>query len=476
MITFYVETVGCQMNVLDSELITASLLREGFRPVENHKLADIVLYNTCSIRQHAEDKIYSALGRLKNVKKYHPQKIFGVMGCMAQKDGAQIFARAPHVDFVVGPGQIALIPHMIARVRQGETQLIELSLDRRGRNRHEVEDSFDFFDPMRDLPARESKFQAMVRVMFGCDQFCTYCIVPRVRGPEQSRAVHEILSEVEQLASQGCREVTLIGQTVSKYRDENGKRLSDLLEKVEKIAERSSLARIRFVTSHPTSMTPDLLAAVRDLPHVMPYFHVPAQSGSDSVLKRMNRGYSVARYREMLDEIHETVPGAAVTSDFIVGFCGETDADFEQTMQLTEDARFKNSFIFKFSPREGTKAYELFADDVPEEVKKRRNNALLAVQNRISEEDNRAFLGQEVEILVEGASKNAKRLPIFGRDSDADAPTQMTGRTPCDRIVVFDGGEDLAGTLQRVKIVKTGAFTLFGEMISELKNCEKCKE
>lgn len=468
MITFYVETVGCQMNVLDSELITASLLREGFQPVENPKLADILLYNTCSIRQHAEDKIYSALGRLKNVKKYYPQKIFGVMGCMAQKDGAQIFARAPHVDFVVGPGQIALIPDMIARIRRGETQLIELSLDRRGRNRHEVENSFDFFDPMRDPPARQSAFQAMVRIMFGCDQFCTYCIVPRVRGPEQSRPMHEILSEVEQLASQGCREVTLIGQTVSKYRDENGKRLSDLLESVEKIAQRSSLARIRFVTSHPTSMTPDLLAAVRDLPHVMPYFHVPAQSGSDSVLKRMNRGYSVARYREMLDEIHETVPGAAVTSDFIVGFCGETEADFEQTMQLTQDARFKNSFIFKFSPREGTKAYELFADDVPEEVKKRRNNALLAVQNRISEEDNRAFFGREVEILVEGASKNAKKLPIFGQDSIDDAPVQMTGRTPCDRIVVFDGGADLAGTLQRVKIVQTSAFTLFGKIVEDV--------
>ncbi len=477
-ITFYVETVGCQMNVLDSELIVAALLREGYQPVEHPKLADILLYNTCSIRQHAEDKIYSALGRLKNVKKYYPQKIFGVMGCMAQKDGEQIFARAPHVDFVVGPGQIALIPEMISRIRAGETHLIERSLDRRGRDRHEVEDSFDFFDPMRDLPARETPYQAMVRVMFGCDQFCTYCIVPRVRGPEQSRSMHEILAEVEQLVSQGCREVMLIGQTVSKYRDEKGGRLSDLLENVEKIAERSSLARIRFVTSHPTSMTPDLLDAVRDLPHVMPYFHVPAQSGSDAVLKRMNRGYTVARYREMLDEIREKVPGASITSDFIVGFCGETEEDFQQTMQLTQDARFKNSFIFKFSPREGTKAYELFADDVLEAVKRRRNNELLALQNRISEEDNRAIFGQEVEILVEGPSKNAKKLPIFGQNADdsddstemsagegeGDTPVQLTGRTPCDRIVVFDGRADFAGTLQKVKIVQTSAFTLFGEL------------
>ena len=470
-ITFYLETVGCQMNVLDSELITAGLLRKGFLPAENPKLADILLFNTCSIRQHAEDKIYSALGRLKNVKKYHPEKIFGVIGCMAQKDGETIFARAPHVDLVVGPGQIAQIPHLIDRIRAGETPLMELSLDRHGKNRREVESSFDFYDPMRDLPARESPFQAMVRIMFGCDQFCSYCIVPRVRGPEQSRPMHEILTEVEQLAAQGCREITFIGQTVSKYRDENGNHLSALLENAEKIAERSPLARIRFVTSHPNSMTPDLLAAVRDLPHVMPYFHVPAQSGSNAVLKRMNRGYTVERYREMLDEIRQTVPGAAITSDFIVGFCGETEDDFQETMNLAAYARFKNSFIFKYSPREGTVAHARFPDDVPEEEKRRRNHELLALQNRICAEDNRAFLGKEVEILVEGASKNAKKLPIFSENSEnasndenSGGIIQLTGRTPCDRITVFDGPAELAGTIQKVKIVRVSPFTLFGEI------------
>lgn len=471
------------MNVLDSELITASLLREGFQYVENPKLADILLFNTCSIRQHAEDKIYSALGRLKHVKKYYPQKILGVIGCMAQKEGEMIFSRAPHVDLVVGPGQIARIPYLISKIRAGQTPQLELSLDRRGKNRQEVESSFDFYDPTRDLLARENPYQAMVRIMFGCDQFCTYCIVPHVRGPEQSRGMEEVLAEVQQLASQGCREITFIGQTVSKYHDESGNRLSDLLEKTERITESSSLQRIRFVTSHPNSMTPDLLEAVRDLPHVVPYFHVPAQSGSDAVLKRMNRGYTVQKYREMLDEIHQTVPGAAITSDFIVGFCGETEEEFQQTMKLTEDARFKNSFIFKFSPREGTKAYQLYADDVPEEVKKRRNNELLELQNRISAEDNERFEGQMVEILVEGLSKNMKKLPVltegfpeeeektgFGKggmsgEEKPEEMVQLTGRTACDRIVVFDGPRSLAGTMQNIKITRTSAFTLFGEMM-----------
>ncbi|MBO5438026.1 MAG: tRNA (N6-isopentenyl adenosine(37)-C2)-methylthiotransferase MiaB [Thermoguttaceae bacterium] len=472
MPSFFIETVGCQMNVLDSELIIATLLREGFTQAESMKKADVILFNTCSIRQHAEDKIYSALGRLRLSKEAHPEKIIGVMGCMAQKDNAQIFKRAPYVDLVVGPGQIARIPELLAKIRAGKGPQMELSLERRGRGRHEVEDSFDFYDPLREASARQNPFMAYVRIMFGCDQFCTYCIVPYVRGPEQSRPVDEILAEVRQLVDQGCREVTLIGQTVSKYHDQpSGTRLSGLLEQCERIAETTPLERIRFVTSHPNSMTPDLFEAVRDLPHVMPYFHVPAQSGSNSQLKRMNRGYTVEKYRDVCRQILETVPGAAITSDFIVGFCGETEEDFQQTVELVKDIRFKNSFIFKFSPREGTKAYELWEDDVPEEVKRRRNNELLAVQNQISTEESAKFVGQEVEILVEGTSKSAMKLPVLDGATefpeavpDADSTIQLTGRTPCDRIVVFDGPRSLIGNLQKVRITDSSPFTLFGEI------------
>ncbi|MBQ9455583.1 MAG: MiaB/RimO family radical SAM methylthiotransferase, partial [Thermoguttaceae bacterium] len=315
MPTFYIETVGCQMNVLDSELVVATLLKDGWTQAESMKKADLILFNTCSIRAHAEDKIYSALGRLRLVKEAHPEKIIGVMGCMAQKDNSLIFRRAPFVELVCGPGQIARLPELIQRIRDGKGPQMELSLERKGRSRHEVGSSFSFYDPMRVQTARQNPFQAFVRVMFGCDQFCTYCIVPYVRGPEQSRPVDEILAEVRQLVEQGCKEVTLIGQTVSKYHDlTTGTRLSGLLEQCEKIAETTPLERIRFVTSHPNSMTQDLFEAVRDLPHVMPYFHVPAQSGSNAQLKKMNRGYTVEKYREVCHQIHEIVPGSAITS------------------------------------------------------------------------------------------------------------------------------------------------------------------
>jgi tRNA-2-methylthio-N6-dimethylallyladenosine synthase len=284
--------------------------------------------------------------------------------------------------------------------------------------------------------------------------------VPSVRGPEQNRPPEEIEAEVRQLAGEGCLEVTLLGQTVNSYRSQAaGKkvRLADLLERLSAI---DGVRRLRFVTNHPRHMTAELLGAVRDLPKVCPYLHVPAQSGSNRILRRMKRGYSVEFYREMLDRIRETTPHAAVTSDFIVGFCGETEDDFQKTAELVREGRFKNSFIFKYSPRPGTYAADHFADDVPEPAKRRRNHELLAIQNAISEEESRPFLGRTVEILVEGPSKSSRKHA-------ASVPgTQLTGRTTCDRIVVFDGPEDLIGSLVRLKIQQTSAFTLFGEVKS----------
>lgn len=455
----FIETLGCQMNVLDSELVLASLLEAGYEQADSLRQANVILFNTCSVRQHAEDKVYSALGRLKHVKDDRPHTIIGVLGCMAQKDQQQIFRRAPHVDLVVGPGQIRQIPELLRRIEAGCGPQMEVSLDRKAGPRHAIEESFPPFDPARALAARPSRHQALVRVMFGCDKFCTYCIVPSVRGPEQSRPLGEIVEEVRRLADQGCLEVTLIGQTVNSYRDGQGPgaaRLSDLLVRLNDVA---GLARIKFVTNYPRHMTDDLLAAVRDLPKVSPYLHVPAQSGSNDVLKRMKRSYTVEEYREMLARIRQTVPGAAVTSDFIVGFCGETDADFQRTVELVREARFKNSFIFKYSPRVGTKAFELFDDDVPEEVKRRRNNDLLDAQNQISLEDNQPFLGRTVEILVEGPSKTARR-------QSPGAPQQLVGRTVCDRIVVFNGPPNLVGRLLPVRIEKVDAFTLFGQDVS----------
>src|SRR6266496_428791 len=279
---------------------------------------------------------------------------------------------------------------------------------------------------------RPSPFQAYVRIMIGCDKFCTYCIVPSVRGPEQSRPPEHIAAEVRQLAAEGCKEVTLLGQTVNSYQYDHGDgrrlRLSDLLAKIH---DTSGLERIKFITNFPKDMTDDLLDAVRSLPKVCPYLHVPAQSGCNAILKRMKRLYTVEFYRDMLARCRERVPGVAISSDFIVGFCGETEEAFARTCDLVREARFKNSFIFKYSPRPGTKADDLWPDDVPEEVKKRRNNDLLAIQSGISLEDHRARIGATVEVLVEGLSKSALK------HDTGSGPRQLTGRTMSDHIVVF---------------------------------------
>jgi tRNA-2-methylthio-N6-dimethylallyladenosine synthase len=460
----YIETVGCQMNVLDSELVASALLERGYELVDRPGRADVILLNTCSVRQHAEDKVYSALGRLKHVKEHNPLAIIGVIGCMAQKDGPLVFRRAPHVDLVVGPSRLGQVPELIEAIAAGAGPQIDISPDRKGESHRDAKRSFLPFDPNRAIEARPAAHQAMVRIMFGCDKFCTYCIVPSVRGPEQSRPMDEIDREVRRLAEQALRlgvalEVTLLGQTVNSYQWCDGGRtwrLADLLARLDGI---EGLARLKFVTNYPRHMTDDLLAAVRDLPKVSPYLHVPAQSGSDAVLGRMKRGYTAGEYREMLDRIRRTLPDAAVTSDFIVGFCGETEEDFQQTVELVRDGRFRNSFIFKYSARPGTKAAEQYEDDVPEEVKRRRNNELLVIQNAISHQENRPLVGRTVEILVEGPSKTSHKRAASG------ASTQLVGRTVCDRIVVFQGPQELTGHLVPVTIRKAGAFTLFGETV-----------
>ncbi len=457
----YIETVGCQMNMLDSELVVASLRKAGYELTDSTAKADTILFNTCSVRQHAEDKIYSALGRLKQAKQRNPEKIIGVLGCMAQKDQKLIFERAPFVDLIVGPGQLHQIPELLEKIAAGDGQQLEVSLDRKAGSRHEVEQSFESYDPLRDPSMRPTPFQAFVRIMIGCDKFCTYCIVPSVRGPEQSRPASQILAEARQLAGEGCREITLLGQTVNSYRHEaDGRmwRLSDLLVALEDV---SGIDRVKFVTNYPKDMTDDLLQAVRDLPKVSTYLHVPAQSGSNRMLKMMKRGYTVEEYREMMSRIRATVPEATVTSDFIVGFCGETDEDFAETVELVRESRFKNSFIFKYSERPGTKSADLFPDDVPEDVKKRRNNQLLAIQNAISEEDNQPFIGRQVEVLVEGPSKNAVK-----HGEDEGPVVQLVGRTMCDRIVVFDGNRRQIGQLLDVAVYDANAFTLFGSVVT----------
>jgi tRNA-2-methylthio-N6-dimethylallyladenosine synthase len=510
----YIETVGCQMNVLDSELVVAALRQQGYELTDNPREADTVLFNTCSVRELAEQKTYSSVGRFKRDKRDNPAKVFGVIGCMAQQEQEKIFKRAPHVDLVVGTGQLAEIPRLVDEVRRTRKQTLAVSLGRKEGKRDEVAGSFESYDPLRDPQMRPSPWQAYVRIMIGCDKFCTYCVVPNTRGPEQSRSPVEIIQEVRTLADQGVKEVTLLGQTVNSYkytlRDgcmANETRTFRLANLLESIHDTPGIERIKFVTNYPKDMTTDLLEAVRDLPKVAHYLHVPLQSGCDDVLARMKRGYTTADYAEMMDRIRQIVPDCAVSSDFIVGFCGESEESFEKSMEAVRRYRFKNSFIFKYSPRPGTKAFALYEDDIPEEVKKRRNNELLALQNQISEEDNETFLGRTVEVLVEGPSKWAQKghtpdtvhsLPgwhdgatvgsgasqadgsaVAGGPSDSQhqdsssdirdvglGGTQLVGRTRCDRIVVFEGNPRLAGSLADIKIHDCTQTTLVGSIVT----------
>ena len=453
----YIDTVGCQMNVLDSELVVGSLRRQGYELVHEPTAADVILFTTCSVREHAEEKTYSALGRLVRHKKQHPETVIGVLGCMAQKDQEEVRRRAPHVDLVVGTGQLARVPDLVETVQRTREPQYALSLGRAGGGKGEVTASFESFDPPRDASMRPTPFQAYVRIQIGCDKFCTYCVVPSTRGPEQSRHPDHIVAECRQLAGEGCKEVTFIGQTVNSYRFDHGDgrktRLSDLIARIHDIG---GIERIKFVTNFPKDMTNDLLDAVRELPKAVKYLHVPVQSGCDEVLKRMKRLYTVESYREMLHRSRERVPGVAISSDFIVGFCGETDESFEKTMGLVREAKFKNSFIFKYSRRPGTKADDLYPDDVPETVKKRRNNDLLAVQNANSLADHQARAGQTVEVLVESPSKLGERQPAGGI-------RQLAGRTMTDHIVVFDGHDRLIGQTLKVHVREASAFTLYGD-------------
>jgi tRNA-2-methylthio-N6-dimethylallyladenosine synthase len=453
----YIETVGCQMNVLDSELVIGALRKLGYGLTDTLADADVMLFNTCSVREHAEEKTYSALGRVIPHKKQNPEIVVGVIGCMAQKDQHAIRDRAPYVDMIVGTGQLAKIPELVEEVKRTRLPQFALSLGRTDSSRDEVEASFESYDPTRDASMRPTPFQAFVRVQIGCDKFCTYCVVPSTRGPEQSRHPDHILHEVRQLVEQGCKEVTLIGQTVNSYVFDHGDgrrtRLSDVIAKMSDVA---GLDRIKFVTNYPKDMTDDLLDAVRELPKVVKYLHVPVQSGCNEMLKKMKRNYTAEYYEEMLHRCREKIPGVSVSSDFIVGFCGETEESFEKSLKLIERGKFKNSFIFKYSERGGTKAADLYPDDIPEEVKKRRNNDLLVVQNANSLADHKAQVGTRVSVLVEGPSRHGAREPGPLR--------QLTGRSMRDHIVVFDGHDRMIGEQIEMDITEASPFTIYGSV------------
>lgn len=493
----YLETVGCQMNVLDSELVLGQLTAMGYQATDDFRSADLVLINTCSVRQHAEEKVYSRLGEIKHIKKHRPEMIVGVIGCMAERDHAGIQDRAPFVDLICGPGNLNQIPDLVAeavesRTKTGETaehgqdahvtktgeafasppRAVALERDHSRRvdpaRRTLAYDSMEMLDLSRTPPTDGKALQSYIRVQRGCDKFCTFCVVPFTRGPERSRPPEHIVQEARKLAAAGAREITLLGQTVNSYTyAENGRtvRFAELLERVHAV---EGIDRIRFVTSYPGDFTDDILYAMRDLPNVCEYLHIPAQSGSNAVLKRMKRQYSVEEYVELIERARRIVPDISLAGDFIVGFCGETEAEHEETLALVERIRYKNLFMFKYSDRPGTAAHRRLPDDVPEETKKRRHAELSALQSKLSLQHHHAMVGKRVEVLVEGYSKAAVKAQSDeqsrGQEVGWRRSDQLTGRTRGDEIVVFTGPESLIGQLVTVEIIGATALTLHGEV------------
>jgi tRNA-2-methylthio-N6-dimethylallyladenosine synthase len=454
----YLETLGCQMNRLDSELITGQLLGAGYEIADTLDDADVFLINTCSVRDQAENKVYSRLGREAISKQ---KRIVGVLGCMAQRTGAGLLKRYPFVDIICGPGQLHALGEMIARAASGKKS-VACDPDRKdGRAAFEDNQSIDSLDHDRNTEVG-SPAQAYVRVMRGCDKFCTYCIVPFVRGPEISRPPDAIYEEVKQLADAGRSEITLLGQTVNSYRYSAGDtstRLSDLLQRLSGVP---GVRRLRFVTSYPTDFGDDILTAMRDLPNICRYIHCPPQSGSDRILRAMNRKYTRAEYDNFIDRAYEIMPDVTIVGDFIVGFPGEEESDQEASADLIRRSRFKNSFIFKYSTRAGTVGAKTLEDNVPFDVKRRRNRELLAVQAEVSLEHFKSFTGREVELLVEGPS------PLAGKPinvSDDPGRAQMLGRTSGDHITVFQGPTSLAGQYVTARVTGATPFTLFAELV-----------
>jgi tRNA-2-methylthio-N6-dimethylallyladenosine synthase len=455
----HIKNFGCQMNKLDSSLVGSALEDAGFILSTKADESDVVLINTCSVRGHAEERVFSHLGHLKHIKETQPEIVVGVIGCMAQRLGAELLEHEA-VDIVAGPSQIPQIPEMVIQTLQSRKKSLSVTENIRSKNTEAQSKALDDFEFTYDTDTNHIAGQAFVRVMRGCNNFCSYCIVPYVRGPEISRPPQAIIEQIKKLAENGVRQITLLGQTVNSYVYNTGDksyRLADLLEMTSNI---DGIKWVRFITSHPRGFDDSILRAMAELPKVCEYLHIPAQSGSDRILKAMNRGYTGDEYLALLDKAREIVPGIAIAGDFIVGFPGETDDDFKATVDLVKKARFKNCFVFKYSPRPGTGADNKLKDNIPEEIKKQRNTELLELQNNISDEDNKRFAGQTVEVLAEGPSKK----PHLNKADHENNP-QLIGRTATDHIVVFNGPKSLAGQFVKVRITKTAPVTLFGSLL-----------
>lgn len=432
--SFYIKTLGCQMNVYDSSLIQGLLEDNGFVAVDDFKKADIIIFNTCSVRDLAEKKVFSQIGQVYKLRKKE-DVIIGVCGCMAQNLKNEIFKKTPYVDFVCGTQEINSIPEVISEALMQKGSIIKVGQG-------------SLF-PDYSRRSGEKSLLSSVAVMRGCENFCAYCIVPYVRGKEVSRKITDVVDEVKMLVDNGTEEVMLLGQNVNSYGVglEGNVSFVDLLEKVDAV---DGLKRVRFVTSHPKDAHDELFYAIRDLPKVCEFLHMPVQAGSNAILKLMNRGYTREEYLEKIERARSIVPDMAFSTDIIVGFPYEDEEDFLQTMDIMQQVKYDSAFMFKYSIRSRTKA-ALMPQQIEKAVKEERHARLLKMQDEISLNLNLQEIGKEREILVEGVSKkNAERL---------------YGRTRKNKIVVFSGVDSLIGELVNLKIINATAHTLYGEMV-----------
>jgi tRNA-2-methylthio-N6-dimethylallyladenosine synthase len=436
---FYIQTYGCQMNQYDSERIARVMGRADYVATDRIEAADLILLNTCSVRDKAEQKVYSALGSWREFKEYREGVIIGVGGCVAQQEGDKLLKRVPHLDLVFGTHNIHKLPRMVEEVETSRRRPVETAFYR---------------DPsyMEDTEgrARVQGAKAFVTIMQGCNKVCSFCIVPHVRGREISRPSEKILGEIEALVNLGVIEVMLLGQNVNSY----GKMTSGELNFAELLARVNAIAglrRIRFTTSHPQDLSPELIEAFATLDKLCEHLHLPVQSGSDSVLSRMRRGYTLEEYLDRIRRLRKRCPEVSLSTDIIVGFPGETDAEFDGTLELLRQVGYDDAFSFVYSPRPQTVSAKLYDDDISDEIKKERLKRVQQLQREISLSKNRQRIGDVEEILVDGGSKTKNG--------------QVMGRTRGNRIVNLTGSESMAGTLASVRIVGATANSLLGELL-----------
>ncbi len=447
MARIYIKTYGCQMNERDSEQVALMLIERGHTMTSLEAEADVILLNTCSVRDMAEQKAIGKMGMLSKLRRDKPELVFGFLGCMAQSRGAELLRDVPHTDIVVGTQKFHKVADYVEEVLEAKRNP---GMDDLRQSIVDVEEEADSQSTIKDHVRREHQPTAFVSIMQGCNMHCTFCIVPFTRGSERSRSIQDIVTEVRGLADRGVKEVTLLGQIVNLYGRHEFEKLdgiSPFVQLLEAVNDVDGIERIRFTSPHPMGFRDDLVDAFGRLPKLVEHIHLPLQSGSDRILKAMHRPYTAERYRKLVAKLRAAQPAIAITTDIIVGFPGETDADYRMTREIADEIGFDNAFVFRYSKRRDTPAAEM-EGQVPEIIKDERNQDLLSVINRWAEVKTRALVGHEVEILCEGPSKtNSARL---------------TGRTRTNKIVVFDGTERHIGEIFDVAVENATPFTLFG--------------